>query len=46
VDNPERDKDQKAEEHDNARHGVLSAGSSQVVIVGLVISDSSRSLFR
>jgi len=46
VDNPEHDKDQKAEEHDNARRGTLSAGSSQVVIVGLVISDSIRSLFR
>jgi hypothetical protein len=46
VDNPECDKDQKAEEHDNARRGVLSTGSSQVVIVGLVISDSSRPLFR
>ena len=46
MDNPESDKDQKAEEHDNARYGALSAGSSQVVIVGHVILESSHSLFR
>ena len=41
-----QDENQKAEEHDNAGDGAPLAGNSQVVVVGLVISGSSRSLLR
>ena len=45
MDNPQHDKDQKANDHDNARYCVLLARDSQVLVVGLVILDSSHSLF-
>jgi len=46
VANPNQDEDQKAEENNNARHGALSTGSSQAMVVGLVISGSSFPLSR
>ena len=45
MDNPQHYKDQKADEHDNTSYYVLLARGSQVFVVGLVILDSSQSLF-
>src|ERR1035438_9845436 len=44
--NPEHHEDQNADEHDNSRYRLLLVGGSQAAIVGFVISDSSRALFR
>src|ERR1035438_796613 len=44
--NPEHHEDQNANEHDNSRYRLLLVGGSLAAIVGFVISDSSRALFR
>src|ERR1017187_3916375 len=44
--NPEHHEDQNADEHDNSRYSLLQVCCSQAAIVGFVISDSSRALFR